>query len=280
MRKAFDKTSFIYGLNDEFIGISLGYDFCAEHEWGIAGIKSLLGIPIELTEKNIGIDYRTITKFDEENVIFQEFDGKVNKKKQKLAILIVDRPWNKEQYKEFPKNLPHDLRSYEIFIDRVGLMCAWDKDSFGIIVLKEHIDKLRQLYESLKIKDACIGLFGGGAFENAHLTVAIKSKMPEETLDMLKKSDTSSLALIKVSKEINLEEKARSKRKDEPFIHISVKWIDYENAESREKKKKNLNTKYDVQAWVNGSNDNYGWFTVEQVLKWIDSDKKKVADVT
>ena len=46
---------------DKFVGISLGYDFTAEHEWGIADMKRLFGIP-EPTKKNMGIACRTITK--------------------------------------------------------------------------------------------------------------------------------------------------------------------------------------------------------------------------
>lgn len=279
MRKAYNDTMFVYGENKEFIGISLGYDYCAEHEWGIKGLKRILGIPTELTEKNLGIDYRTVTKFDEGNFLFTEFDGEVDKKKQKLFLLIVQSSWHFEYYKEFSKDLPHDLKTYGWTIKEKGLACAWDEDSFGIVVTEEHSDELKKIYESFKTKDICIGLFGGGAFANARLTVSIKSRMPKETLEYLAKADKSSFDLIKVRDELNLEQKSREKRKDEPFISISVKWLDYDNAENREKRKKELKTKYDVQAWVNGSNDNYGWFTVEQVLKWIDSDKRKVAEV-
>lgn len=270
---------FVYGENKEFIGISLGYDFCSEHEWGIKDLKRILGIPTELTESNFGIEYRTITKCDENCILFAEFKGEIDKKKQKLFLLIVQSPWYFEHYKEFPKDLPHDLKTYAWTIKEKGLACAWDERSFGIIVTEEHAEELKKIFESFKTKDICIGLFGGGAFANARLTVAIKSMMPKETLEHMAKSDKSSFDLIKVRNELNLEQKSREKRKDEQFISISVKWIDYENSENREKRKKELKTKYDVQAWVNGSNDNYGWFTVEQVLKWIDSDKKKVADV-
>jgi len=59
MRKAFHD----YGLlehEEEFVGVSLGYDYCAEHEWGIKRMKELFAIP-ESTKDNLGIKCRTIT---------------------------------------------------------------------------------------------------------------------------------------------------------------------------------------------------------------------------
>jgi hypothetical protein len=51
MRRACNDFSI---LKDEtkFYGISLGYDYCAEHEWGIDGIRRKLGIDKEY-KKNI-----------------------------------------------------------------------------------------------------------------------------------------------------------------------------------------------------------------------------------
>lgn len=49
MRKAYNDYGTIV-IDNKFIGISLGYDFCAEHEWGIDGIKSRFAIP-KLTKK-------------------------------------------------------------------------------------------------------------------------------------------------------------------------------------------------------------------------------------
>ena len=45
----------------EFLGIALGYDYCAEHEWGIKEIKQRFAIP-EASKKNMGVASRSITK--------------------------------------------------------------------------------------------------------------------------------------------------------------------------------------------------------------------------
>ncbi len=54
------------------------------------------------------------------------------------------------------------------------------------------------------------------------------------------------------------------------FMACSPRWIDYENEENREKRKKEMGTKYDVQFWVNyADDDNYGWYTTEDIIKWL-----------
>ena len=56
----------------------------------------------------------------------------------------------------------------------------------------------------------------------------------------------------------------------------SPKWINYEDAEAREKRKKEMNTEYDIMYWINYSDDdnNYGWYTVEQIREWLKGNKK------
>jgi hypothetical protein len=56
----------------------------------------------------------------------------------------------------------------------------------------------------------------------------------------------------------------------------SPRWIDYEDEEEREKLKKARNTKYDISYWINYSDDddNAGWYTVEEIMRWLKSDKK------
>jgi len=79
MRRAYSNFKFI---EDEsiFIGVSLGYNHCAEHEWGIKGMYRVFGID---TNK-MGVDGRTISKND--TVFF------IDKNK---AILRTDYPYEK-----------------------------------------------------------------------------------------------------------------------------------------------------------------------------------------
>ena len=62
-------------------------------------------------------------------------------------------------------------------------------------------------------------------------------------------------------------------------VACSPKWIDYDDAENREAKKKEFNTKYDIIYWVNYSDDenNYGYYTVEEIKAWLKGKERLTA---
>lgn len=59
----FDKTFILEG--DKVVGLCLGYDHCAEHEWGLKGLKSLLGF----IQKDfpMGVEDRVIPALSEQS---------------------------------------------------------------------------------------------------------------------------------------------------------------------------------------------------------------------
>ena len=57
MRRGYSNSGLIEE-NGTFFGISLGSDFCAEHEWGTKELQEILGID----SKKMGIDGRTISR--------------------------------------------------------------------------------------------------------------------------------------------------------------------------------------------------------------------------
>ena len=58
----------------------------------------------------------------------------------------------------------------------------------------------------------------------------------------------------------------------------SPKWICYGDEEAREATKKKMNTQYDIMYWINYSDadDNFGWYTVEEIKEWLTGNKKLV----
>ena len=79
-------------------------------------------------------------------------------------------------------------------------------------------------------------------------------------------------------KKIVAEKKHNGYKGAKYFCACSPKWIDYEDPENREKCKKEMNTKFDIQYWVNYSDDddNYGYYTVEEIREWLTGTKKLV----
>lgn len=123
MRKAY-KDFGIIEENGVFYGISLGWDFCAEHEWGIKDLKILLGI----NDTKLGVDGRAITKNDE--VIFV---------KDKKQALLRTKPWG---YKDGDKL--NDLLSGELYIyskDDKKISTAWSGSDLAFLSREKKIFK-------------------------------------------------------------------------------------------------------------------------------------------
>jgi hypothetical protein len=137
---------------NEFIGFCLGADYCAEHEWGIRGIKHAFSIPSE----GMGVTKRTITTLPPIGIPEKPTYGHVlhyfSTGKGKLAkhYLVYDSDHSilntiekKEHYelhlfKSFRKDDKEDRIDYH-------LAGAWDEKSFGILIddtLKPYLDEL------------------------------------------------------------------------------------------------------------------------------------------
>ena len=257
---------------ETFYGISLGYDFCAEHEWGIEKLKNKLGID----NNKMGIDGRKITKKDTAVVFLKEGDE---------AVLIT-KPWsfNDKKY-TFKELINRDLSLY----DKEELATAWDGDSFGIHVKGDkNVNKLENIYEAFKKNDIAIASIKGDipAFSNSSLSVLIASNLPKEVTDSMYHVDKEHKDLLDYEKEIGiteLKEQAKSSgyRGIHYFMACSPKWIDYNNAENREKRKKELGTKYDISYWINYSDDddNYGWYKAEEIKQWLSTPGLKLTQI-
>jgi len=282
MRRAYSNVDFI-GEEDKnnFIGISLGYDYCAEHEWGIKGIKYAFGMPDELKPENFGLSYRTISKFDEKRLKFFKHENKVKKVKYSFAFLIFSK------YNDFGlENLPYPMKNYQEEMipseyEKEGkeLITAWAEDDFCIIVRDEkNVKNLEEIFEALKSNDICIGMFGGAAFENAHLTIAIKSRMPQYVDDNLKKSDLESFETAKIRKDWEEKVEKSGKKNFEDYMCVSPRFFDFFDKKEENTLMKKNNTKYRFNFWINASGDNYGWYTGEQVEEWMKG-KKQLKDL-
>lgn len=284
-----------YGLiveNDKFIGIALGYDYCAEHEWGIADLKRLCGMP-EASKKNIGVKNRTITKVPP--FVFKE----VTEKNKKFAILYTGRTWDKPE--DLEKYLPHDFKNWTENLLRSekwnkehpntrndkkdNISTAWDDGSFGVAVMGDkEVEYLKELKEAIEKKNLTIAvanLRAKNPFAGSSLCLLLTNRIPQETLDAMYHGDKEYFDREDYEKKIGMKkiltEKNKSYHSLHYFLACSPKWIDYNNEEGTlEERKKKLNTKYDIEYWINYSDDddNYGWYTVEEIREWMTGTKK------
>jgi hypothetical protein len=251
------------------VGVCLGYDFVSEHEHGISDIHTafgIAGIP-KRREGNdfVGADVYTISKVPEGLKLF-DIGG--------YTYLIYS-----PRFEYDPSNVPSSKKALNDMLrlhssDKEALLASWSDRDFGIRVSKSSDRNgqsriLRDIYEAMLIGDVMIYLGGRSSpFANNGLLIAIRSRMPEEALVSIKAAHVARLdmqdTVLRVEQETGLREKLEAAGKR--FMALSPK---LKNGGSEAK------TKYPIVYWLNPwyqDKDNYGWFTVEDLFKWIENE--------
>ena len=298
MRRAYNDYGLIV-IDNKFIGVSLGYDYCAEHEWGVRELKEMFGVP-DSSKANMGVKSRTITK--NPTLIFRHgsYQG------AKHAALFTGYSWRSDEenakytpsdFVDYPKRILSDVE-WDIKWNRdkrnaknqrevrEPVITAWSGNDFGIAVLgDQETEYLGELYEAFKANNvtfAVTSLKAKNPFAGSSLCLLITDRIPQELLDQMYNADKEHYDREDYEEKIGMKkiiEKYGNKNGYHGlhyFMACSPKWIDYENAEKREEQKAKKETQYDIMYWVNYSDDdnNYGWFTVEEIREWLTGDKK------
>lgn len=222
-----------------FIGINLSADFCAEHECGISGIKSVLGIPVDNTlPENHGIEGRTITKFSPTSFFFEK--GKTHTCLTFERHFDVPRGWKNRELDSTPK----------------VIASTWSGDDFGIVVENTYAGRLEELFEAFKRLDVAIGLGPSGPFQNGGLSLIITSRFPKETNEALKAADEDHRQLLLAAKATGIKEELD--RAGKKYYALSPRWKD--------------DTKKEVKFWLNPHEqreNESGWYSVADLRLWI-----------
>jgi len=270
MRRANFNVKLIFN-ESKFCGISLGYDYAAEHEWGIEGMKRRLGI----VGGKLGVEGRLVTTPTKISLLNSEDGSKV---------MLTTR----SRDNDFNKSLPYDLSSLKDRRDVINLATAWDENDFCIVTSDIATALLfNTLYEAAMNNDMIIGKIQGiTAFDGTSLSLLIASNLPKEAVDMLYKIDKSAQDLVDYEEVIGLkalrdEAKKVGYQKPHYFMACSPKWISYDDPKFLQKRKTDLGTSYDIMYWVNYSDDddNYGYYTVEEIKKWLSTPGLKLTQI-
>ncbi len=253
MRKSYD-CDFLGDDNGTVVGINLGADSCAEHEWGIKDLTRYFGIP----ETGLGIEKRTITKLPS---ITKIVDFKTQEKKEFSYVKFID---NKKKTALFVSRYVCEdyFSDKEVTNYKDELACAWDEGSFGISAIKEDDRQaLREIYEAMQKLDLAIWVGGGHVFKNGGLILGIVSRLPKDKLSEMKEADIDREKLLKASEDTGIAN--RLKEAGKSYFALSPRW------------KTSDDSKYPVIFWLNPMEQhihNYGWWTVEQLDLWAKSE--------
>lgn len=242
------------------LGIGLGSDFCAEHEWGTKELQERFGLDASLD----GLSRRTVTVLPSglELLEFKTRANSARNQKASQALAIFYR--FPSSYGQTPLET---LQRGEL--QRHGeepLSAAWDEKSFAIIAYaEEDQQKLKQLWEAFQRKDVAfwpnIGVFHTGT----GLTFVVSSRVPQKHKDAMLEGDLDHKRLLKESDATGIELllKAAGKR----WYALSPKW----SKELKSTKDGEVKTVHEVLYWLNPMEQhqyNSGWYTVEDLKLW------------
>jgi hypothetical protein len=246
-----------------FIGLALGWDHTAEHEWGIRGLVTAFGLPHmpsrTFLKKVVGVDARKVTQVPNGLIRVSDPRG--------YEYLAYGNYW--------PKNVDGE------YLDRVmqvrtwreePMHTAWDADSFGVrLPADPEGASAKILDEMLAAFNRCDTLiYRGGRdipFANAGLLLVIASRLPKETKDAMASADSDWLDLEDAVKKTGIREKLQKAGKK--YFALKPAWA----STIQSTKDGEVSTKHRVIFFLNPEdqrNNNFGWFTVEQLLEWIE----------
>lgn len=269
------RAGFVKLLEDDghTFGFMLGPDFCAEHEIGIKDLEWTLGIGQD--PKAMGLARRTAAATPPERaVLMNEFsyrnhalgqDGKRRKTMKGLA-LVVDRRHTWMEPQKDPEYFKHLTGRFANPVEGEDATAAWDGGSFAIFAYTDRARAaLTRLYEGLQAGDFAAWIGGAppsNPFSRSGLIVAIASLVPEEGAKVMLDADLERERLRKAAAKTGIE--SRLKEAGKRYFALSPKFRQPDDGRTSD---------HPVHFWLNPvdqSNNNYGWFTVEELDDWIE----------
>lgn len=247
MRKCFTDTG-LFKIDDKIVGINLGFDFCAEHEWGTDRLKRGLGIPVKnifdnwdetvIPAGNPNIHYCETPEYASVGYIQYFYEGD-NYQKRAARFVKDEGKWGKE-YAENKSD---------------SILAQWDASEFMIIgfgTAKKHV---RELYENMMIGKVSMqrkpAIFGGGG-----LCFILVDKYPEQYKKLFNDACDDRHALERASEKTGILDRLKAAGK--LYFACSPRWKD--------------DAKSEVIYWLNPHDqrdNNCGWYTVADLDQWI-----------
>lgn len=252
MRRTYN-AKFVFDENDKFVGLNLGADFCAEHEWGIAGIEQTFGID---TTK-IGITGRTITRMPN---CFRTLEFQQNYKKFLGLYCSKSGFYGNVDNKEFKNYLPNP---YGFKAGSCDYAAAWDENGFSVVISAEYREYFDDILIAMQENRLSIFIKGtANSFGRCGLCLYIVDRIPKSFIDSMQSYDEDVIALNKAADKTQIAQKLR--KAGLQYFALSPHWA------------KDIHdlgpTKYDVAFWLNPMNQTKyraGWMRVEDLEDWI-----------
>lgn len=263
MRRAYNDMGWILAEDGTLHGVSLGYDRCAQHEWGIASMLELLGVA--LPEFPLGVGDRQVRKSPAEWLSLHEFSCRPRDKRRKAypaALLVLHedpvsrQPGNGEQ---LMRACGLDFRSEptdSFYKPAHDLASSWDRESFALLARGDvNIARLRELHAAFLACDIAVAVPWTQSFFVGGVSFALPSRMPEEAKAQVLEQDLAHKALYEAAEATGIEALLAAAGKT--YHALSPSWFD----EARD----------ELIFYLNPSDQRryqHGWFTLAELQAW------------
>lgn len=273
MRRAYFDVGWMLADDGTLLGLSLGYDRCAEHEWGITELLADLGIT--LPQFPLGIPDRTTTVVNP-RLQLVEFPTKPRDRRRKAypsAMLSMLETWEFEQNRPLADTLKaHELSFCGEPNDKWwkptdDVVASWSKRGFAVLVRgAENIERLKQVHAAFQSKDIAVAVPWAKSFFRGGLSFVIASRMPEDQKAAVLAQDQAHMELELAAQATGIHETLKAAGKG--WYALSPDWYD------REKKG-------EVIFFLNPADQrraNHGWFSVQELTDWCEGRGPVVKD--
>ena len=278
MRRGYN-SEIIKDENGKLLGVNLGADYCAEHEWGIDNIKNAFGVNVDPNEKPFaswwsalfkkekevfGLQKRTITKCPEiivgETIVsIRDYKTKGSKpKKHKIYFLGYRKSFyhSKPVSEFFAEVISKGIYSIS---ETENVWGWWSEDDFLFATIDQNV--VLEFEDAFKNLDLTISVGGGHVFQNGGLHFMIKSRIEADVAQEVYDNDVDSFNLKKAAVDTGIYKKLNEAGCG--FYALSPRWKD-EN-------------KKEVVFWLNPmdqANNNSCWCSVSDLEEWIKGEGK------
>lgn len=274
MRAGTNKKDWICDENGAFIGLSLGFDFCYEHECGVDKLHRVLGLPKK--EFPIGTVDRKIS-VSPDSLLFVEYEDKPKDKRRKkgvpaASLILANRHYyremtHEEELKSFDLKFHSDVHDKWHRPELDNLMCSWSEDEFGINVRgAENVRRLREMYEAFQRLDIALAHPSSQGFLRTGLSLVIASRVSAEVEETVKAQDLAHQRLQLAAKATGVYEMLE--KAGLRWFALSPSWDHYGEEDA-------------VIFFLNpNQQDKYdsGWFTVEDLRAWAEGKGPVIKD--
>lgn len=266
MRRAYTDKGWLESEGTVF-GFSLGYDFCAEHEFGATFIKRAFGIADSAFP--LGVEDRTATRVPE-SLVLRTYTHKPKDRRYKAqvaaAVLVCCDPWRRaagmtvaELVSEFQVSFYTEITDKRYKPADHDIEVAWSgRSGFAIHVRgDENVAKLTELHAAMlecaiSVADASIT-----GFKRKALALVLNERLPQETLDAVRAQDQAHLRLHQAAEATGIA--ALLSAAGRGWYALSPAWRTCEGSELLFFLNPHEQSRY-------GS----GWFTVGELKEWAE----------